>query len=35
MLIPLHGDVGWIPEDEPHPYWRGDINFAAYDFESA
>jgi hypothetical protein len=32
MLIPLEGEVAWLLEDEPRPYWRGHIRRVEYDY---
>lgn len=32
MLIPLDGEVAWLLEAGPKPYWRGHIERIAYEF---
>ena len=32
MLIPLEGEVAWLLEEGPKPYWRGRITRLAYEF---
>lgn len=32
MLVPLEGEVAWILPSGPHPYWRGRITRAVYEF---
>ncbi|MFH1763501.1 MAG: DUF6544 family protein [Gemmatimonadota bacterium] len=32
MLIPLEGEVAWVVEGEPRPYWRGRIQEIEYEF---
>jgi hypothetical protein len=33
MLIPLKGEVGWLPEGVWKPYWRGTIDSIDYRFD--
>ena len=32
MRIPLQGEVAWLPRDRPHPYWRGRVTSATYEW---
>jgi hypothetical protein len=32
MLVPLEGEVAWLLEDGPEPYWRGRIQRIEYEF---
>jgi hypothetical protein len=32
MLIPLEGEVAWLLEDGPQPYWRGHFERIEYEF---
>ena len=32
MRIPLEGEVAWLLPDGPHPYWRGSVTAAAYEW---
>ncbi|HXF61375.1 MAG TPA: DUF6544 family protein [Caldilineaceae bacterium] len=32
MLIPLEGEVAWLPPEGAHPYWRGRITSIQYEF---
>jgi hypothetical protein len=33
MRVPLQGEVSWIVEGVPHPYWRGRLADAVYEYE--
>lgn len=33
MRIPLEGEVAWLLEDGPRPYWRGRIEAIQYVYE--
>jgi hypothetical protein len=30
MLVPLEGEVSWLTEEGPQPYWRGTITNIEY-----
>ncbi len=32
MLVPLEGEVAWLPPEGPKPYWRGRIAAIEYEF---
>jgi hypothetical protein len=32
MLVPLNGEVAWLPPEGEKPYWRGHITGIAYQF---
>jgi hypothetical protein len=32
MMIPRTGEVAWVIDDEPVPYWRGTLVDASYEF---
>jgi hypothetical protein len=32
MLVPLNGEVAWVPPEGEKPYWRGHITEIAYQF---
>jgi len=32
MLIPIEGEVAWVPPEGPKPYWRGRIQRIEYEF---
>jgi hypothetical protein len=32
ILIPLSGEVEWLPKEGPHPYWRGHIQQISYEY---
>jgi hypothetical protein len=32
MLIPLEGEVAWLLQDGPKPYWRGRIQRIEYEY---
>jgi len=32
MLVPLDGEVAWLPPEGEKPYWRGHITEIAYQF---
>ena len=32
MLVPLEGEVAWLLEDGPEPYWRGRIQGIEYEY---
>ncbi len=32
MLVPIEGEVAWITEDGPLPYWRGSIRKIEYEY---
>jgi hypothetical protein len=32
MLVPLSGEVEWLLEEGPHPYWRGHIQQVEYEY---
>jgi len=32
MLVPLEGEVAWLPPEGPKPYWRGRITAIEYEF---
>jgi hypothetical protein len=32
MMIPLEGEVEWLPQEGPKPYWRGRIQTIEYEF---
>jgi hypothetical protein len=32
MLVPLGGEVAWLPPEGPKPYWRGRITAIEYEF---
>jgi hypothetical protein len=34
MLVPLNGEVAWVPPEGARPYWRGRITEIAYEFAS-
>lgn len=33
MRVPTQGEVAWMLPDGPHPYWRGKLTSAEYEFE--
>jgi hypothetical protein len=33
MRVPTQGEVAWMLPDGPHPYWRGKLTSADYEFE--
>jgi hypothetical protein len=33
MRVPLQGEVSWIVEGVPQPYWRGRLADAVYEYE--
>lgn len=35
MLIPTRGEVGWLPDGEFKPYWRGRLKKLSYEFAPA
>ncbi|MGV3653479.1 MAG: DUF6920 family protein [Noviherbaspirillum sp.] len=34
MLVPLSGEVSWLMDEGPRPYWRGRIGTMEYEFAS-
>ena len=32
MLVPIEGEVVWIMDGQPRPYWRGTITGLTYEF---
>jgi hypothetical protein len=32
MLVPLNGEVAWLPPEGEKPYWRGRIDEIDHDF---
>jgi hypothetical protein len=34
MRVPLEGEVAWITEQGPSPYWRGTLSSIGFEFAS-
>jgi hypothetical protein len=32
MLVPLEGEVEWLIDEDPKPYWRGRIDQVEYEY---